>query len=72
MIQEHDEDVLAELTDIRAEYLEGNSGFTLHFDFAPNEFFENTTLSKTYNLLPEADGEETLFYEGPIFKEAVG
>eukprot|EP00045_Choanoeca_perplexa_P010029 m.100314 g.100314 ORF g.100314 m.100314 type:complete len:462 (-) comp15121_c2_seq1:696-2081(-) len=72
MIQEHDEDVLAELIDIRSEYLEGNTGFTLHFDFKPNEYFENETLSKTYHLVPEADGDDALFYEGPIFKEAVG
>lgn len=41
---------LASLTNIRLEYLPDNPGYTLHFDFARNEFFENTTLSKSYLL----------------------
>jgi nucleosome assembly protein 1-like 1 len=47
MITERDDKALKHLTDIRMEYLE-KPGFRLIFEFAENEFFSNTTLSKTY------------------------
>ena len=47
MITERDEEALKFLTDIRMEYLE-KPGFKLIFEFAPNEFFTNKTVSKTY------------------------
>lgn len=47
MITERDEEALKFLTDIRMEYLE-KPGFKLIFEFSPNEFFSNKTISKTY------------------------
>jgi len=47
IITERDEAALKYLTDIRLEYLE-KLGFKLLFDFAPNEFFTNKTITKTY------------------------
>ncbi|KAJ9652514.1 histone chaperone [Neophaeococcomyces mojaviensis] len=47
LITERDEEALKALTDIRMEYLE-RPGFRLIFEFAPNDFFTNTTISKTY------------------------
>jgi nucleosome assembly protein 1-like 1 len=54
MISERDEEALKFLTDIRMEYLE-KPGFKLIFEFAPNEFFTNKTVSKTY-LYQEENG----------------
>lgn len=47
LITDRDEEALKSLTDIRMEYLE-KPGFRLIFDFAPNDFFTNKTISKTY------------------------
>ncbi|MCJ1378785.1 hypothetical protein MMC17_001884 [Xylographa soralifera] len=47
LITDRDEVALKSLTDIRMEYLE-QPGFRLIFEFAPNEFFSNKTITKTY------------------------
>jgi len=47
LITDQDEKALRHLTDIRMEYLD-RPGFKLIFEFSPNDFFSNTTLSKTY------------------------
>lgn len=47
MITERDEAALKDLTDIQMEYLD-KPGFRLIFHFAPNEFFTNKTITKTY------------------------
>lgn len=47
MITDRDEQALKFLSDIRMEYLE-KPGFRLIFEFAPNEFFTNKTITKTY------------------------
>ncbi len=47
MINDRDEEALRPLSDIRMEYLD-RPGFKLIFEFAPNDFFTNKTLSKTY------------------------
>ncbi|KAL7668681.1 hypothetical protein ACOME3_009374 [Neoechinorhynchus agilis] len=81
MIRSHDEAVLAYLTDITCEYdeikevvvespngvtkTERMSGFTLHFHFAPNEFFTNTVLTKSYTIRLNPDSESPFQYGGP-------
>jgi nucleosome assembly protein 1-like 1 len=47
MITDRDEAALKHLTDIRMEYLDV-PGFRIIFEFAPNDFFTNKTLTKTY------------------------
>lgn len=47
LITERDEEALRSLTDIRMEYLD-KPGFKLIFEFSPNEFFSNKTITKTY------------------------
>lgn len=47
MITDRDEAALKHLIDIRMEYLEV-PGFRIIFEFAPNEYFTNKTLTKTY------------------------
>lgn len=47
LITDRDEEALKALTDIRMEYLE-KPGFRLIFEFAPNDFFTNKSVSKTY------------------------
>jgi len=53
MITARDEEALKFLTDIRMSYLD-KPGFRLTFSFAPNEFFSNQTLTKTYYYQEEA------------------
>ncbi|KAG5655783.1 hypothetical protein KAF25_008902 [Fusarium avenaceum] len=47
MITDRDEAALKHLIDIRMEYLD-KPGFRLIFEFAPNDYFKNTTITKTY------------------------
>ena len=47
LITDRDEVALKHLTDIRMEYLD-KPGFRLIFEFAPNEFFTNKIITKTY------------------------
>ncbi|KAJ5693340.1 Nucleosome assembly protein (NAP) [Penicillium macrosclerotiorum] len=53
MITDRDEEALKHLTDIRMEYLD-RPGFRLIFEFSPNEFFSNKTISKTYYYKDES------------------
>ncbi|CAN7998750.1 unnamed protein product, partial [Ixodes hexagonus] len=66
MIQEHDEEILKHLIDIKVRNLEPNSmGFVLEFHFEPNDFFNNTVLTKSYEVKCEVDDAEPLSFEGP-------
>jgi nucleosome assembly protein 1-like 1 len=47
LITDRDEEALRSLTDIRMEYLD-RPGFRLIFEFAPNDFFTNKIITKTY------------------------
>lgn len=47
MITDRDEEALKDLIDVQMEYLD-KPGFRLIFQFAENEFFTNTTITKTY------------------------
>jgi nucleosome assembly protein 1-like 1 len=47
LITDRDEEALRHLTDIRMEYLD-RPGFRLIFEFSPNDFFSNKTITKTY------------------------
>ncbi|KIX94223.1 uncharacterized protein Z520_09933 [Fonsecaea multimorphosa CBS 102226] len=53
LITDRDEEALRSLTNIRMEYLD-RPGFRLIFEFAPNDFFTNKTISKTYYYREES------------------
>eukprot|EP00842_Homolaphlyctis_polyrhiza_P005674 jgi/Hompol1/6107/HPOL_002224-RA len=54
IIQDDDEEALSSLVDIKLDYLD-TPGFKLTFVFKPNDFFTNTTLTKTYFLQESED-----------------
>lgn len=69
MIMEHDEPILQKLTDVSVTFSEKPMGFTIHFFFAPNDFFTNTELTKEYEMKCKPDEEDPFGFEGPeIFK----
>jgi nucleosome assembly protein 1-like 1 len=50
LIAEDDVDCLESLYDITYEEHADGRGFKLHFYFAPNDYFENSVLTKTYDV----------------------
>merc|ERR1711997_499823 len=69
MVQEADEPVLTKLTDITVTFSEFPMGFTLHFYFAPNDYFSNSILTKEYEMKCEPSEDDPFSFEGPeIFK----
>merc|ERR1712141_65460 len=69
MVQESDEPVLTKLTDITVTFSESPMGFTLHFYFAPNDYFSNSVLTKEYEMKCEPSEDDPFSFEGPeIFK----
>ncbi|CAD6578077.1 MAG: hypothetical protein TREMPRED_002096 [Tremellales sp. Tagirdzhanova-0007] len=67
-ITDRDEEVLKLLTDIRLSYLEESQpGFKLHFTFSPNDYFNDTELTKTYFY------QEKVGYGGDfVYDKAIG
>jgi len=69
MVQEADEPLLNKLTDITVTFSETPMGFTLHFYFAPNDYFSNSVLTKEYEMKCEPSEDDPFSFEGPeIFK----
>jgi len=69
MVQEADEPLLSKLTDITVTFSETPMGFTLHFYFAPNDYFSNSVLTKEYEMKCEPSEDDPFSFEGPeIFK----
>jgi len=67
IITDRDAGALKHLTDIRVTYTTPKPGFKLTFFFAPNEFFENEELEKTYYY------QEEVGYSGDfLYDRAVG
>jgi nucleosome assembly protein 1-like 1 len=62
LITDRDEGALKYLTNIRQEYLD-RPGFRLVFEFAPNEYFTNKTLTKTYYYLAESGHGGDFIYD---------
>ncbi|CED85501.1 nucleosome assembly protein [Phaffia rhodozyma] len=64
LITEADEEAFKALTDIQLSYLEDDlPGFKLTFVFAPNEYFTNTELVKTYFYQEEVGYQGDFVYE---------
>ncbi|KAG7337882.1 nucleosome assembly protein NAP [Nitzschia inconspicua] len=66
LIAEPDVDCLGYLQDITCSDYENGEGFTLTFHFAPNDYFENSTLTKTYDV------PNLLTADEPILKNVEG
>jgi nucleosome assembly protein 1-like 1 len=71
LVTDKDAAVLKHLTDITLHYLPADegTGFRLRFHFAPNEWFENTTLEKTYVYSAELDYAGEFMYDKAIGSE---
>merc|ERR1711910_280944 len=70
MVQEHDEPVLAALTDVKVTFSDGFSeaspmGFKLHFYFEPNEYFTNSELTKEYEMKCAPPEGDPFSFDGP-------
>lgn len=72
MVQEHDEPILRHLVDIKVHYKDDPMGFTLEFFFSPNEFFENSVLTKTYEMKCVPDELDPFSFEGPEIHKCKG
>lgn len=73
MIYEHDEEALRYLVDIRAFSMPSpNLSFQLEFHFAPNPFFQNSVLTKTYLMKCTPDEEDPFNFEGPEIYKTIG
>ncbi|CAE7104282.1 unnamed protein product [Rhizoctonia solani] len=67
LITEKDEDALQYLTDIRLVYLsDATPGFKLIFDFAPNPYFENESLEKSYHYQDELGDTGDYIYDRAV------
>jgi len=71
-VEEIDEPILKHLQDVTVELPETNTGFKINFHFEPNDFFENTVLTKEYMLRNEYDKEDPLDYDGPEVIKSTG
>jgi len=66
LIKEHDEEILKSLQDIRINYRsQPDMEFQVEFEFAPNNYFSNTVLTKNFVLRCLPDPEKPLRYDGP-------
>ncbi|CAG0923082.1 unnamed protein product [Notodromas monacha] len=65
MVQEHDEPVLKHLSDIKVKLTQEPMGFELEFFFTPNEYFNNSVLTKKYEFKCEPDQDDPFSFEGP-------
>lgn len=72
-MQECDEPILASLTDVECSVSEGSPmTFTLTFKFAPNDFFSNAALTKTYTLTCAIDAKDPFAFDGPEIVACTG
>jgi len=65
LVEPHDEEVLAHLTDLTVTLTPDCTGFTLHFHFEENPFFTNQVLTKEYTLRNGPNPAAPLEYDGP-------
>lgn len=73
MIMEHDEPVLKYLIDVRAASKPApDLSFMLEFHFAPNDFFKNSVLTKTYLMKCAPEQDDPFSFEGPEIYKSIG
>jgi len=66
LVSEQDIECLGSLRDVRCQSYENGDGFRLEFRFAPNDFFENEVLTKSYEV------PNLLLADEPILKNVTG
>ena len=73
MIQDHDEPILNHLQDVKVQFSSTQDmGFTLEFYFESNKFFNNTVLTKQYQMRSEPDEADPFSFEGPEIVKCKG
>ena len=73
MIMEHDEPVLAHLTDVRCRIHDQKPyGYTIEFHFGENEWFTNKVLTKSYELICEKDEKRPFLLARGHFYKSTG
>lgn len=82
MIQDHDEEVLKHLTDVKLIFTgkkgeemdedDAEMGFVLEFHFSQNDYFTNTALTKTYRMKSEPDKDDPFSFDGPDIISCTG
>lgn len=65
MMEEHDIPILRHLEDIKVVFHKNSMGFTLEFYFSPNEYFQNSVLTKEYEMKCAVDESDPFSFEGP-------
>jgi len=66
MVQDTDEPVLEKLEDVTAKlHSKPQLGFTIYFHFQENEYFNNSVLTKEYEMKCEPLEEDPFSFEGP-------
>ncbi|CAO4375168.1 unnamed protein product [Caenorhabditis nigoni] len=71
-IEEHDIPILESLIDITTTASKDPAGFKIEFHFAPNDYFKNKVLSKTYILNFEPEEGSELSFDGPHIVKILG
>merc|ERR1711997_667129 len=72
MVEQIDEPILKHLQDVTVNLPDTNTGFSLNFHFAPNDFFSNPVLTKEYSLRNDYQEDDPLEYDGPEVVKATG
>lgn len=73
MIQDHDEPILNHLQDVKVQFSSTQDmGFTLEFYFESNKYFNNTVLTKQYQMRSEPDEADPFSFEGPEIVKCKG
>ena len=72
MVEQIDEPILKHLQDVTVNLPDTNTGFSLNFHFAPNDFFSNPVLTKEYSLRNDYQEDDPLEYDGPEVIKAKG
>jgi len=72
MIQEHDDEVLDHLTDIRTNVHANPYSYTIEFHFSENEWFTNKVLTKTFELISEKDEKRPFMMARGNFYKSLG
>lgn len=73
MIQEHDEEALKKLMDVKLVYKDDDPmSYIFEFHFAKNEYFTNSVLTKQYFLRTTLNPDEPFTFEGPEIYKCIG